>query len=71
MGEPAISATMVVADVMSRWPATVWTLTGLRMACPGCPMAPFMTLEEVSRAYGKNVEELCRQLEDAIGRHVR
>jgi len=49
---PIASLDLPVADIMRRWPETVGVFVARHMACPGCPMAPFMTLAEAARAYG-------------------
>lgn len=43
---------LTVADVMRRWPRTVQVFIAHRMACPGCPMAGFMTVAEAAGSYG-------------------
>ena len=47
-----IDTKMLVADIMRQWPATIDVFIAQQMACPGCPMAPFMSLEEAARSYG-------------------
>ena len=42
---------MIVGDVMERWPETVPVFNRRRMSCPGCAMAPFMTVAEAARSY--------------------
>ena len=44
--------TLIVADVMNSWPETVPVFISHRMACPGCVMAPFMTVTEAALEYG-------------------
>ena len=44
--------TLIVADVMNSWPETVPVFIAHRMACPGCVMAPFMTVTEAALEYG-------------------
>lgn len=53
-----IDTKMLVADIMQRWPATVDVFIAQQMACPGCPMAPFMSLEEAARSYGMDPRAL-------------
>lgn len=57
---------MIVADVMKLWPETVSVFNRRRMACPGCTMAPFMTVAESARAYKLSAEELAEDLMAAI-----
>jgi hybrid cluster-associated redox disulfide protein len=64
MSEPI--ETMIVGDVMAQWPATVPVFIRNHMACPGCVMAPFMTIREAAREYGLRPDALVRELSDAI-----
>ena len=57
---------MIVRDVMTRWPQTVPVFVRRRMSCPGCLMAPFMTVDEAAQEYGIEPEELACDLEEAI-----
>jgi hybrid cluster-associated redox disulfide protein len=52
----------LVSDVMDAWPATVPVFLGRGMACPGCPMAPFMTVGEAAAAYGLDAGEFAGAL---------
>lgn len=58
---------LTVAEVMDRWPASVGVFNRRRMACPGCVMAPFMTVAEAARSYGLPPAELAADLVEAIG----
>lgn len=53
---------MIVGDVIERWPATVKVFNSHGMACPGCAMAPFMTVAESAAAYGLKAADLVREL---------
>ncbi len=57
-----LNADMLVADVMRRWPSTIEVFLSHRMACPGCPMAPFVTLGEAARSYALDLPELLAML---------
>jgi hybrid cluster-associated redox disulfide protein len=61
-----IDADMIVADVMNRWPETVPVFVGRRMACPGCPMAPFLTVGEAAASYAMATGELVDALRRAV-----
>lgn len=63
----SILQSMTVDAVMARWPATVAVFNRCRMACPGCVMAPFMTVAEAARAYGLDADGLGADLTAAIG----
>ena len=56
---------MMVAEVMERWPVSVGVFNRRRMACPGCVMAPFMTVAEAAISYGLSPEELEADLVEA------
>ncbi len=57
-----IDTKMLVADIMRRWPATVDVFITQHMACPGCPMAPFVSLEEAAQSYGMDPGALIADL---------
>lgn len=65
--KPAELLSMMVADVMARWPETVPVFNRRRMACPGCAMAPFMSVAEAARSYDLPGEVLARDLLGAVG----
>lgn len=58
---------MTVADVMEKWPASVAVFNRRRMACPGCVMAPFMTVAEAAGSYEIAEADLTGDLLAAIG----
>ncbi|PWE18073.1 hypothetical protein DDZ18_00195 [Marinicauda salina] len=64
MPEPILS--MIVADLMNAEPETVPVFVRNRMACPGCVMAPFMTVREAAREYGLKPEALAAELAEAM-----
>lgn len=45
-------ADLTMAELMSGRPAVVPVLLRHGLACPGCAMAPFMTVREAAGAYG-------------------
>lgn len=57
---------MVVGDLMARWPQTVPVFLRYRMSCPGCLMAPFMTVSEAANEHGIATEVLAQDLRHAI-----
>ena len=57
---------MNVSDVMQGWPETVPVFVKHRMACPGCVMAPFMTVREAAAEYGLSADRLARDLAAAM-----
>lgn len=63
---PTEMSTMSVADVMERWPATIGIFNSRRMACPGCVMAPFMTVADAAASYDLDASELIAALADVV-----
>lgn len=63
---PDTLKTLIVADVMNSWPETVPVFISHRMACPGCVMAPFMTVTEAALEYGLEPDTLAADLKEAI-----
>lgn len=58
---------MVVGDLMNQWPDAVPVFIQHRMACPGCVMAPFMTVREAAHEYGLDPKALAGELAAAMG----
>jgi hybrid cluster-associated redox disulfide protein len=59
-------ASLLVSDLMRRHPETISVFVRNRMACPGCPVAPFETLADVMRAYGLRPARFLGELRAAI-----
>lgn len=59
-------ADMTMADLMHDHPAVVPVLLRRGLACPGCAMAPFMTLREAAEAYGLALDALLDDLAEAV-----
>lgn len=59
-------ADMTMADLMHDHPAVVPVLLRRGLACPGCAMAPFMTLREAAEAYGLALDVLLDDLAEAM-----
>ena len=66
MGHPKLMADLTVAEVMDRWPQTIPVFFRYRMACVGCPIAPFETMAEVAAIYGLNLSRFLNELEQII-----
>jgi hydrid cluster protein-associated redox disulfide domain len=56
------SADMTVAELLRAWPSLGSVFLHRRMACPGCAMAPFMTLREAAESYGVDADALLAEL---------
>ena len=50
-----------VSEVIERCPQSVSVFMRLGMACVGCPMASFETLDEAADAYGLNPTRLLHE----------
>lgn len=55
-------AELTMAELMSGRPAVVPVLLRHGLACPGCAMAPFMTVREAAEAYGLELGALLDEL---------
>lgn len=56
---------LTVEETLQRWPQTARVFLRRRMACVGCPIAPFETLGEVSEIYQVDATQLLQELRDA------
>lgn len=63
----AITRETLVAAVLHDRPATLSVFLRRGMHCPGCRMAPFMTLAEAAASYGLETDELVAELRAAGG----
>lgn len=48
--------------IMRRWLPTIRVFMAARMACVGCPIAPFHTVADAARAYGWTPSDLLAAL---------
>lgn len=62
---------MLVGEIIDRWPDTARDFHRRRMSCPGCVMAPFMTVNDVCSAYKIDEEALLNDLLQSIERMER
>jgi len=51
-----------VEQVMARWPATAEVFNGLALACVGCALAPFCTVQDAATTYDLPPEQLFDEL---------
>jgi hybrid cluster-associated redox disulfide protein len=56
----------IVADVLHCWRETIPVFLRHRMACIGCPMAGFETLEGAAAVYGLELEPFLDELQQII-----
>lgn len=55
-----------VNEVMRRWPQTMWLFMHYRMACPGCPVGEFHTVEEAALEYRIPLGTFLSELRKAV-----
>ncbi len=66
MEQPPLTTDLVVAEVLARWPQTVSVFFRHHMICVGCAMSRFETLDEVAAVYGLDLNNLLRELRQAV-----
>ncbi len=59
---PAIERNMTVERLLQLWPQTARVFIDKRMACVGCPVAGFETIEEVAAIYEQDPESFVQTL---------
>lgn len=64
---PVLAPTMTVAELLNAYPAAAKAFATRGMACVGCPMAAFETLEEVAAAYIIDFDLLMEDITRLIG----
>lgn len=53
---------MVITDVLERWPQTADVFHNHTMACVGCAVASFYTIEDAALVYGINPEQFVDEM---------
>ncbi|WP_142846790.1 DUF1858 domain-containing protein [Telmatospirillum sp. J64-1] len=66
LSNQVLSPDMMVAEVLETWPDLLPVFLYRRMACPGCSMAPFMTLHEAAQSHGLDSDVLMEELREAL-----
>lgn len=64
--DQSITGKATVAHVLHRWPQTIPVFMRHRMACVGCSLAAFGTLEEATRVYGLDLADFVNELDNVI-----
>ncbi len=59
---PLIDRTITVSDLLEAYPAAAPAFAARGLACVGCPMARFETLEDVAAAYAIDLGGLIGQM---------
>jgi hybrid cluster-associated redox disulfide protein len=68
MSVPLIQPDGIVRAVMDAHPETVGVFVRRRMHCPGCAMAPFITIAEAAASYAVDLEDLVHELRVAAAK---
>ena len=63
------SLQMTISEILGLWPETIPDFLHHKMACVGCAMADFMTLEDALDIYNLNEESFIEQLTQSIQSH--
>lgn len=61
-----IDAKAIVSDVLNRHPSTMRVFIDHGMACIGCVIAPYHTIDEACAEYNLAVEGVMREMAKAI-----
>lgn len=59
-------AEMIISDVLERWPETAVVFHKHNMACVGCVVAPFYSIEAAISIYHLDREQFLQELAAAI-----
>lgn len=57
---------MTISEILDDWPEIIPIFLNHRMACVGCSLADFMTLEDALEIYHLNKESFIEEIENAI-----
>ena len=57
---------MTISEILEGWPEIIPIFLNRRMACVGCSLADFMTLEDALDIYHLNMESFIEEIENAI-----
>lgn len=63
------SRQMTISEILEQWPETIPVFLDHKMACVGCAMADFMTLEDALDIYKLSEELFIDQLSERIQSH--
>ena len=66
MNTESIHLKMSVARLLDRWPEAIPVFLEHRMACVGCSMAKFETLEDAALIYGLNPKEFLSEIHNTM-----
>jgi hybrid cluster-associated redox disulfide protein len=57
---------MIITDVLERWPETAEVFHAHGMACVGCILAPFYTLNDAAQVYSLDATQFMQEMLAAI-----
>ena len=60
--KPSLSLHMTISEILDNWPEFIPVFLKHKMACVGCSMADFMTLEDALDIYKINEETFIEEL---------
>ncbi len=63
-------AEMIISDVLARWPETAVIFQKYNMACVGCVVAPFYTIEVAISIYRLDRDQFLQELTAVIANLV-
>jgi hybrid cluster-associated redox disulfide protein len=66
-----VNPQLTVADVLRCWQETIPVFLRHRMACLGCPMACFETLESAAAIYGLDLNAFLEELQASVSGPTR
>lgn len=64
--KPAITADMLMGDIVSQYPIAAEILTRYGFHCIGCMISPYESLEAGAAVHGIPVDPLIKELNEAI-----
>ena len=67
--QDSISLQLTISDILERWPEVIPIFIKNKMACVGCSLSDFMTLEDALEIYHLEKEPFIEQIKQAI--HTR
>ena len=62
----SISPHLTISAILDRWPEVIPIFINHKMACVGCSLADFMTLEDALEIYHLEKEPFIEQIKQAI-----
>lgn len=66
MNAPLLASNQTVGEVMRRYPQTVRVFMDLKLACVGCYLQEFCSLEYAARTHQVDLKVLLERLQEVI-----